>query len=455
MAKPGLQPVTISSTFQGWLDRTNEIVSLIQSETVTASVTGDVTGSSGNPVSGTIIGSFGANTIISHDLLRTDNIAPKIGSSAILINGQITANTSLQTAAIFRSTQGARTTYASATSNWLLGYENVSTNSFVIDNGVGATKFRLTTDGNLFLSGNITSQTMTAVQFNGNANTATQLATPRAINGVLFDGSGPITITASTNQTLTRGTYLTGSNFNGSIATTWAVDADSNNIPNKVVVRNASGNFNANVINASSFVGNLTGNATTVTNGVYTSRLIETGNGLQGGGNLSADRLLTLDYASAADARAGINTVKAMTPARTIDSINTNAIRGFIVFNGVTGEVLKSRNLTLVKSGTGNYNITCDVSIRTGSSNWGVVITNIDDGVLSRTLTGINSGTINNFQNNWWNAFATGFTATGFSVRSKRTYSQWFSFLVGNDNGGGNAFGVQAIDPEYIALVVF
>ena len=48
--------------------------------------------------------------------------------------------------------------------------------------------------------------------------------------------------------TLTRGTYLTGSNYNGSAGQTWAVDATSANTASKVVARDASGNFSAQVI---------------------------------------------------------------------------------------------------------------------------------------------------------------------------------------------------------------
>lgn len=45
-------------------------------------------------------------------------------------------------------------------------------------------------------SGNFSANTITAT-LSGNASTATTLATPRAINGVSFDGSAPITITAN------------------------------------------------------------------------------------------------------------------------------------------------------------------------------------------------------------------------------------------------------------------
>src|SRR6056300_467050 len=75
----------------------------------------------------------------------------------------------------------------------------------------------------------------------GNADTATALETARTINGVSFNGTGNITITANTPNTLTRGSYLTGSNFNGSAATTWAVDATTTNTASKIVARDGNG----------------------------------------------------------------------------------------------------------------------------------------------------------------------------------------------------------------------
>jgi hypothetical protein len=79
----------------------------------------------------------------------------------------------------------------------------------------------------------------------GNAASATVLASARNINGVSFDGSQGITITANTPNTLTRGTYLTGGNFNGSGPQTWSVDATPSNLGNKVVARDSNGDFNA------------------------------------------------------------------------------------------------------------------------------------------------------------------------------------------------------------------
>jgi hypothetical protein len=84
---------------------------------------------------------------------------------------------------------------------------------------------------------------------------------------VARDGSGDFsagTITATlsgtatqVSSTLTRGSYLTGSDFDGSSATTWAVDATSTNTASKVVARDGSGDFSAGTITAS-----LSGNAT-------------------------------------------------------------------------------------------------------------------------------------------------------------------------------------------------
>jgi hypothetical protein len=59
----------------------------------------------------------------------------------------------------------------------------------------------------------------------GNASTATTLATPRNINGVAFDGSAAITITAANPNALTIGTGLSGTSYTGSGAVTIAIDS--------------------------------------------------------------------------------------------------------------------------------------------------------------------------------------------------------------------------------------
>lgn len=95
----------------------------------------------------------------------------------------------------------------------------------------------------------------------GNAGSATRLATPRTINGVAFDGQNDITVTAATTGTLTRGNYLTGVNFNGTNNTSWSVDASSANLIGKVVVRDSAGDFAAGTITAN-LAGNVNGDIT-------------------------------------------------------------------------------------------------------------------------------------------------------------------------------------------------
>lgn len=97
----------------------------------------------------------------------------------------------------------------------------------------------------------------------GNADSATRLKTARTINGIPFDGQSDITIKSSTTAILTKGDYLTGSNFDGSLPVTLSVNATPNNVIGTVVARDSSGNFSAGTITAN-VVGNLSGNVSTI-----------------------------------------------------------------------------------------------------------------------------------------------------------------------------------------------
>jgi hypothetical protein len=84
----------------------------------------------------------------------------------------------------------------------------------------------------------------------GNASTANTLQTARQINGINFNGSADITITANTSASLVRGNYLLGANFNGATSTTWSVNATPNNAVGTVVARDSGGDFSARIITA-------------------------------------------------------------------------------------------------------------------------------------------------------------------------------------------------------------
>ena len=109
------------------------------------------------------------------------------------------------------------------------------------------------------LSGNVTGNV------DGNASSATQLETARTINGVSFDGTSNITITANTPGTLTvngsGGITITNNTFNGSANTmTINSNATSTNTVNRIVRRDGNGDFAARRITAE-----LIGNASTST----------------------------------------------------------------------------------------------------------------------------------------------------------------------------------------------
>ena len=138
--------------------------------------------------------------------------------------------------------------------------------------------------GNIYLSGNlVATQTWVTSNFNkyvhptGSGNNHVPSA---GASGQWLKWSAAGVAAWATPATLTRGSYLTGSNYNGNAAVTWAVDGTSANTGGKVVVRDASGNFSAGVITAS-----LTGNASSATK-LLTTRTIW-GQSFNGEGNVS------------------------------------------------------------------------------------------------------------------------------------------------------------------------
>lgn len=78
-------------------------------------------------------------------------------------------------------------------------------------------------------SGNFSAGTITA-SLSGNSTTATTLQTARTINGVSFNGSANITITANTPNALTISSPLTGGSFNGSSAVSIGIQTASSTL---------------------------------------------------------------------------------------------------------------------------------------------------------------------------------------------------------------------------------
>jgi hypothetical protein len=124
------------------------------------------------------------------------------------------------------------------------------------------------------------------------------IAAPTASNQVLNWNGSAFTWSAGTISgvalgsnlsTLTFGTFLTGTSYNGSSAVTIATNATNANTASTLVARDASGNFSAGTITAS-----LSGNATTATtaanvnNGTLTMNV--SGTGLSGSQTFTANQ---------------------------------------------------------------------------------------------------------------------------------------------------------------------
>lgn len=101
------------------------------------------------------------------------------------------------------------------------------TNTMLVNSGVtiGSTSISLgATATNLSGLGTVTATTFSG-SLTGNASTATTLQVTRTINGVNFNGSADITITATATNALTIGTGLSGTSYNGGSAVTIAIDS--------------------------------------------------------------------------------------------------------------------------------------------------------------------------------------------------------------------------------------
>lgn len=151
----------------------------------------------------------------------------------------------------------------------------------------------------------------------GNAATATKLATARTINGISFDGTSNITITANTPQFLTFGDGLTSDSFNGSAAKTLSV--------NSTVVR-TSGNqtIDGTKTFSSAISGSVTGTSSNVTGTVAIA------NG--GTGQITAQAAINA-LTGAASATSGYVLTRnasgnAIWQAPTVSSIAASAITG-------------------------------------------------------------------------------------------------------------------------------
>ena len=215
--------------------------------TTGGTITGSLTVNGGVTGTGGFQGDLSGNAMSATKLqtARTINGVPFDGTGNIVITAPSTSSEALLPGAFVNGNP----------------YDGSAPETWDIDGVVPATPNSLAARD---ASGNLTSNVFIGA-LQGNADTCTtasSIAAGASINGVPFDGTGPITVAAlpGSQATLTAGNFLTGGPYTGAAAATFDVVSETSNVPNSLVARDGTGN-----VRAGTFVGALQGNATSAT----------------------------------------------------------------------------------------------------------------------------------------------------------------------------------------------
>lgn len=217
MAK-SITEVAVTNTFQNWLDKTNELVDLMNNDVLTASPSGDIT--VGNAI---LNGSFTATNLTANTLLRVDNISPKTGSTSIAVSAPFNINTNQTLLSTITSSIGPRIAFADAAASWQVGFENITTRSFIISATGEAGVLRLNRSGDLEVTG-----TVTATSFSGNlignvtGNVSGSAGTVNSLAGrsttELTEGTNLFFTTARARSAISAGTGISYNSTTGAIS---------------------------------------------------------------------------------------------------------------------------------------------------------------------------------------------------------------------------------------------
>ena len=244
----------------------NVATNLAQGTRTTTTV--PVTSSTGTDATLTAATTSLAGVMTSADKSKLDGIAS--GATNVTNNNQLTNGAGYITSSgsISGNAATATTLQTARTINGVSfnGSANITVESYVendestnatryltfVDNTTAAYK-RLNEDSSLTY--NPSSNVLSAGTFSGSGASLSSLNASNLSSGTVpsgrLSGSYGISVTGSAgsvSNTLSRGSYLTGSNFNGSSATTWAVDAATSATANKIVARDGSGHITGNYI---------------------------------------------------------------------------------------------------------------------------------------------------------------------------------------------------------------
>ena len=193
-----------------------------------------------------------ANTSANSFVGTSGTAVPNLGSVTFNSTNGITVvgsanNLTVNTPQDLRATAGP--SFSSITSTVATGTSPLTVSSTTQVNNLNAQYLGGNASSFYTSASNLSTGTLPNARLSSIPNSALASST---ISGVALGG---------TLNTLTFGTHLTGSSYNGSGAVTLATNATNLNTGSTLVARDASGNFNAGTITAT-FSGNLTGSVT-------------------------------------------------------------------------------------------------------------------------------------------------------------------------------------------------
>ena len=135
--------------------------------------------------------------------------------------------------------------------------------------------------------------------------------------------------------------------------------------------------------------------------------------------------------------------------------------KGYISFYPATAAVFASRNLTVTRTGTGNFTITLAAGIQNGTVNYAPMV-----GAVSKGHTAVKSyapgqggtsaiNTALGYALDVYGVCIQDISTTQFVVKSNRNYNAGLIDAGGNDWNLANSFAADLFDPDRITIVVF
>lgn len=456
MAKPNIQNIATTQTFQNWFDKTNEMVNIFRDSAITAqSGTADTT--TGDAI---LDGDFTANELIGDVKISTDLIESKTPATPVGFASPITVTPVADAIGItiaFAS-GGGRARFTDNQTNWDIGYAASSDSSFEMNNGGGG-QFSLSPAGVLTVPSIVTSADVTI----GTNLTVPGLLTANNLvvqTGASGDFSGTFTgdVTGDIyhpagNKIFENGgpaanvpATFTG-NVNGTVSSLTNHDTDSLSEGDDnlyFTIPRARGSLSAGVgISYDGVDGEIAIGQDVGTDDDVTFNDVDVDGDLTVAGNATVTGTVDADkFTGDGSELTGI----------------VQLVKGYITFDGSNGSVKSSGGgLTVTKTATGTYTVNIPSSIPGGrpsaDANYAIVVGNVDDkqtNVTASTARDAN-GVTQAFTN--YNAWVSSQTTSSFVIKATRTIIDYQHF-GGNDNNTGATFGITTVDPRLINIAI-